>query len=56
MVYICYFQDQVLGFMQDVFSFDQVHFAQLPLLADDILRLSQERLATTQEFISRVNV
>ena len=44
-IFIYIFQEQILQFMQDVFSFTQVRYTTVEQLSDDILRLSKDRLA-----------
>lgn len=47
-----FFQDVVLEFMWDVFSFEKARYTTVEELAEDILRLAKERAVVARERLS----
>lgn len=51
-LWFLWLQNEVLGLMRDIFSFDKVRYTSLPQLSDDILRLAKKRVAVASAKLS----
>ena len=53
--FVVFLQSQVLEFMWDIFSFSQVRYTSVELLAVDIMQLARERAAVATAHMSAIS-